>query len=275
MRIRLGPRAGAAKSKNALLSPVQARWEGGPCTLGRIIRTAACCRSFFGGNDVGINPLPAASGTVLAVAVLMLAPVPAHADYVCWTSDGTRYCYDPGDRQVPEEPSPAPVEPPYTPPPPAPSVEQPSEVPAAAVPVQPAPVLPGPAPAPAGEVSVPARPVPAPVYVPPQPNAGVLPSVEAAALVPVPAEADPVVTPSAGAAPPADAPAAAVTPASADPSLTAAPSPSAPEAANIATDQASSTASFSSLWLVIAVVGVTALAAAWAVYRRRKTASSL
>jgi len=68
---------------------MKARLEGGRWTLGRIKRTAACCRSFLGGNDVGINPLRAASDAVLAVAVVMLAPVPAHADYVCWTSDGT------------------------------------------------------------------------------------------------------------------------------------------------------------------------------------------
>jgi len=254
---------------------VEAGLEGGPFPLGRIKRTAAWCRSLLGGNDVGISPLRAAAGAVLAVAVLMWAPVPAHADYVCWTSDGTRYCYDPGDRQVPEEPSPAPVELPYTPPPPAPSAEQPAVVQPPAAPVQPAPVQPAPAPVPVREVSVPARPVPAPVYVPPQPNAGVPTSVEATALVPVAAEADPVVTASAEAAPPANAPAAAVSPASAKPSLTAAPSLSAPEAASVATEQASSTASFSSLWLVIGVVGLTALAVAWAVYRRRKTASAL
>ena len=98
---------------------------------------------------------------------MLLAPAPAHADFVCWMSDGVRYCYDPNDGRVPAEPDPAPTEPLYVPTPPAAPVEQPwiQPVPVEPSPVQhvPAPANPVPAPLP-----VPVNPVPVGVYVPPQ-----------------------------------------------------------------------------------------------------------
>jgi len=88
---------------------------------------------------LGINPLRRSAAVILmAAGAVVLVPAPAQADYVCWMSDGIRYCYDPGDRQVPEEPPPAPVvEPPYTPPAYTPPL-------AAPVPAQPAPAPPSP-----------------------------------------------------------------------------------------------------------------------------------
>jgi hypothetical protein len=98
---------------------------------------------------------------------MLLAPAPAHAEFVCWMSDGIRYCYDPNDGRVPVEPDPAPTEPLYVPTPPAAPVEQPwiQPVPVEPAPVQhvPAPANPVPAPLP-----VPVNPVPVAVYVPPQ-----------------------------------------------------------------------------------------------------------
>lgn len=109
--------AGNHKGRTALVPGRHS--EGHPWAsslTGRIGEQPQAGRS-FGETIVGTKPMRhAAAVTMLAGAVMLLAPAPAHAEYVCWMSDGIRYCYDPGDRQVPAEPAPAPaVEPSYTP----------------------------------------------------------------------------------------------------------------------------------------------------------------
>ncbi|RDV08576.1 hypothetical protein DXK94_18035 [Arthrobacter sp. RT-1] len=173
-----------------------------------------------------------------AGAAMLLAPAPAHAEFVCWMSDGIRYCYDPNDRQVPAEPEPVPVEEPtYIPTPPAASVEQPWIQP---VPAQPAPVQPVPAPVNPVPVPPPAlsNQVPVPVYVPPQP--GYVPAAEGTeAIVEAPAQAVPEVI--AVQTAPAEAGTDAIHTPSASPTAAASPSSSAPVAASVTSGQAAST----------------------------------
>ncbi|MDQ0635096.1 hypothetical protein QFZ40_003005 [Arthrobacter pascens] len=232
----------------------------------------------LGETDVGINRLWRAVGVpVLAAAALVLAPGPAHAEYVCWMSDGIKYCYDPGDRQVPDEPTPAPiVEPPYTPPEPGPPGEQPgaASAPAPAVPVEPAPVHPITAPVNEGPAPIPApvRPVPVPVYAPPQRSGYHAPAAEPpVASADARGEAAPSLAPSPPepASPVEDAQAMAAT-ASVGPTSSAATSSSASMAPKVATDQASSADSSSPLPLMTGVGFLAASAAAWFVIRHRQ-----
>jgi hypothetical protein len=98
---------------------------------------------------VKIKPLRRAAAVALfAGGAMLLAPAPAHAEFICWMSDGIRYCYDDGG--VPGAPDPVPVEAPPVTPAPVPDpvlVIQPPAKPASVQPVPaPAPVQPAPAP---------------------------------------------------------------------------------------------------------------------------------
>jgi hypothetical protein len=99
---------------------------------------------------------------MIAGSAMVLTPVPAHAEFICWMSDGVRYCYD--DGRVPGAPDPVPVEE-------LPAAPDPSPVPAP-VPVQQAPLEPPlePAPAPVPAQPVPAHANPVPVHIPPRPG---------------------------------------------------------------------------------------------------------
>jgi hypothetical protein len=217
---------------------------------------------------VRILPFRGAAGVATIAGLLMLlAPAPAHAEFVCWMSDGIRYCYDPNDGRVPVEPDPAPTEPLYVPTPPAAPVEQPwiQPVPVEPAPVQhvPAPANPVPAPLP-----VPVNPVPVAVYVPPQ-SGGYYDSAAQApvAVAEVPAEPAAEV-----AALPAEPAASEVTDAAPVPTVSASttaaaspsPSSSASGVASLAGGQASGTEPSNVPPLVLLVGGVLLAAAlAW------------
>jgi hypothetical protein len=205
---------------------------------------------------VRILPFRGAAGVATIAGLLMLlAPAPAHAEFVCWMSDGIRYCYDPNDGRVPVEPDPAPTEPLYVPTPPAAPVEQPW--------IQPVPANPVPAPLP-----VPVNPVPVGVYVPPQ-SGGYYDSAAQApvAVAEVPAEPAAEV-----AALPAEPAASEVTDAAPVPTVSASttaaaspsPSSSATGVASLAGGQASGTEPSNVPPLVLLVGGVLLAAAlAW------------
>jgi hypothetical protein len=217
-----------------------------------------------------------AVATMLPAALILLAAAPAHAEYVCWMSDGIRYCYDPNDRQLPAETPSAPVEEPtYSPTPPAPAVEQPwiQPAPAAPAPVQPVPAYPVPAPVNAGPV----QPVPVPAHAPPVSSGYHAAAVEpplATAEVPVPQAPDvPAVStdvPSTEAAAPVTA-TAEVPSGSASPTATSSPTASATAVAALASGQASSSGPLAMLPLAFGAAGVSIMcAAAWFVRRRRR-----
>jgi hypothetical protein len=209
----------------------------------------------------------AATVALMAGGAMLLAPAPAYAEYVCWMSDGIRYCYDPNDGKVPVEPEPAPVEPTYVPTPPVPTVEQPwiQPVPVQPGSVQPVPVQPAPVPA----APQPA-PVPVPVYVPPQADR----YYAAAEAAPAPAEE---VLPAEPAAAEVPAPAAVPT-ASAGPTAVTVPSPAASPSAVVtsAAGQTGSAEPFDALPVVLIAGGVIAVAAvAWLVPPVRRALLSL
>lgn len=219
----------------------------------------------FGGNIVRIMPLRRAAAVALFTgAAVLLAPAPAHAEFICWMSDGIRYCYD--DGRVPGGPDPVPVEePPFTQSPvpdPAP-VEQPPVEPAPVqpAPAQPAPVQPAPAPAPV-------NPVPVPAYAPPQSGGGHQASGPTTDIQPAAGVAEAALVealPSAEAAAPV-VDTAAVPTASASPTAAASPSSSASGSATVASGQASGTETLGALPLVLSVGGVLLTAAlAWLV----------
>jgi hypothetical protein len=212
-----------------------------------------------------------AVATTLSGALMLLAAAPAHAEYVCWMSDGIRYCYDPNDSQLPAEPPPAPVEEPtFSPTPPAPTVEQPWIQP---VPAAPAPVQPGSAPANGGPV----HPVPVPAHAPPVSSGYHAPAVGAPVITAeVPLQHVPEAPAVSTDVPPAEAsapvPATVEVPSgSASPTATASPSTSATVVAGLASGQASSAAPFATLPLAFGAAGVSIVcAAAWFVVRRRR-----
>jgi hypothetical protein len=201
---------------------------------------------------------------MIAGSAMVLTPVPAHAEFICWMSDGVRYCYD--DGRVPGAPDPVPVEE-------LPAAPDPRSVPAP-VPRQQAPLEPPPEQAPApvpvqpALAQVPAQPVPAhanpvPVHIPPRPGGnravanrpagqpGVEPASETA-----PVEAPPAAETAAPVAGTADAPvsgspAAAVSPPS---SLVSVPD-------SEATQQASSSGLLNPLPLFLAAGGAVLAAA--------------
>jgi hypothetical protein len=193
---------------------------------------------------------------MIAGSAMVLTPVPAHAEFICWMSDGVRYCYD--DGRVPGAPDPVPVEEP-------PAAPDPSPVPAP-VPVQQAPLEPPlePAPAPVPAQSVPAHANPVPVHIPPRPGenraVGNLPAGQPgvdAAIETAPVEAPPAAETAAPVAGTADAPtvsgspAAAVSPPS---SLVSVPDSEAPQ-------QASSSGLLNPLPLFLAAGGAVLAAA--------------
>jgi hypothetical protein len=201
---------------------------------------------------------------MIAGSAMVLTPVPAHAEFICWMSDGVRYCYD--DGRVPGAPDPVPVEEP-------PAAPDPSPVPAP-VPVQQAPLEPPLEPAPApGPVQpalapVPAQPVPAhanpvPVYVPPRPGenqaVGNLPAGQPgvdAAIETAPVEAPPAAETAAPVAGTADAPVSASPAAAVSP-----PSSLVPVPDSEATQQASSSGLLNPLPLFLAAGGAVLAAA--------------
>lgn len=202
---------------------------------------------------------------------MLLAPAPAHAEYVCWMSDGIRYCYDPNDGKVPVEPDPVPVEPTYVPTPPAPSVEQPwiQPVPVEPGPVQPLPAQPAPVPA-APQPALAPAPVPVPVYVPPAVDSYYVPGSEAPAPAADVSPAEPVAAEAASAA--------AVPVASASPTAATVPSPSVSPSGVVAstTGQPGSAEPFDALPVVLIAGGVLAVAAvAWLVPPVRRALLSL
>ncbi|MDQ0147355.1 LPXTG-motif cell wall-anchored protein [Pseudarthrobacter niigatensis] len=212
---------------------------------------------------------------LMAAGAVVLVPAPAQADYVCWMSDGIRYCYDPGDRQVPEEPPPAPVvEPPFTPPaytPPlaAPAPAQPAPAP---VPDQPAPVPAQPAPAPAVQAPTPVQAprVPAPGYIPPQSTGYQPPAVAEAAEV---AEASANVQ---AANEPLETPPAPEPPTPAATSVTA--TPAEPIQAAVPVEVAGAPVAGSEPFPALPVIGVALLlagAGAWFGLRRRRKAAGM
>ncbi|QOD04327.1 hypothetical protein [Pseudarthrobacter sp. BIM B-2242] len=208
---------------------------------------------------------------LMAGGAMLLAPAPAHAEYVCWMSDGIRYCYDPNDGKVPVEPDPVPVEPTYVPTPPAPSVEQPwiQPVPVEPGPVQPLPAQPAPVPAAPQPAPVPV-PMPVPVYVPPTVDGYYAPAAAAPAPAAEVAPAEPVAAEAASAA--------AVPTASASPTAATAPSPAVSPSGAVAstTGQPGSAEPFDGLPVVLVAGGVLAVAAvAWLVPPFRRALLSL
>jgi hypothetical protein len=198
---------------------------------------------------------------LMAGGAMLLAPVPAHAEYACWMSDGVRYCYDPNDGKVPVEPDPVPVEPTYVPTPPAPTVEQPwiQPVPVAPGPVQPLPAQPAPVRAAPQPAPAPA-PMPFPVSVPPLGDG----YYAQAAEVPAPTEELTSAEPEAAEV----VSTTAVPAASASPTAVTAPSPAVSPSGAVATTtgQPGSAEPFDALPVVLVVGGVLAVAAvAWLV----------
>ncbi len=207
----------------------------------------------FGGNTVRIMPLRRAAGVaVIAGAVMLLAPAPAHAEFVCWMSDGVRYCYDDQDGKVPPEPEPAPVEePPFVPAPlPAPVVQPPAR----------------PVPAPAGPVPAPAPVSATPVTVLPQQN-GYIPPANAPApaaegpAAPAPAAPRPSATKPAVPAAAKTVDTAAVPTTAASPTAAGSPPTSASVVAAAASEPASDNDAFPVLAIAVAGGGVLAAAA--------------
>lgn len=205
-----------------------------------------------------IKPFRRAMGTLLvAGAAVLLLPAPANAAYVCWMSDGIRYCYDDTDGQVPAVPDPVPVEePPFVPAPvpvpvPAP-VEQPPIEPAPAaapmVPAVPAPAIPIPA-----AVPVPVKPVPAPVYVPARSGGyNILPEeTYKTTAAEAPVEPAPEVPPTAEAGPETEPQEAVDAPVPAGSTVPASPAPSVSVTASKASEQAAAAGRFDVLPLVL------------------------
>jgi hypothetical protein len=206
----------------------------------------------------------AAAATLIAGSAVLLTP-PAHAAFICWMSDGVRYCYD--DGTGPGSPDPVPSEePPVSP------VPVPDPVPVQQLPVQPAPapvpVQPAPAqPAPAQPAPAPVNPIPVQAYRPQHgghqtfdtPGA-VRPAAEVPAepaLAEAPASADP--------APVAET--ATVPTISASPTAEPSPPPSASVTSVVASSQASGTEGFGG-WPLVLTLGGALMGAALAWFVR-------
>jgi hypothetical protein len=229
----------------------------------------------LGETTVKIKPLRRAAAVALfAGGAMLLAPAPAHAEFICWMSDGIRYCYDDGRVPGAPDPVPVPLEPPVTPDP------VPYPVPVIQPPAQPVSVQPVPAPAPVQPAPAPPATLhlaPAPVYpVPGQahaaPEYGGYQAADASAAAQtaaeMPAEAVPAETAPAEAPP--SAAAAPVVDTAAVPTVSASPTaaPSAPSSASgtviVASRRASSTETFNSLPLFLTLGGMLLAAAlAW------------
>lgn len=216
-----------------------------------------------------IKPFRRAAGIALfAGAAVLLAPAPAHAEFICWMSDDIRYCYD--DGRVPGAPDPAPVEEPPVDPAPVPDPVLVLQPPVKPAPVQPVPVQPvqpaTPQPATVQLAPAPVYPVPVQGSVPPRYGgyqaADTPPAAQPAAEVP--AEAAPAeAAPSADAAAPV-ADTAAVPTISASPTAAASPPSSASGTAIVASRQATSAETFDTLPLVLTLGGMLlATALAW------------
>ncbi|MDQ0679748.1 hypothetical protein QFZ30_003130 [Arthrobacter pascens] len=228
-----------------------------------------------------IMPLRRAAGIALLAGVaVLLAPAPAHAEFICWMSDDIRYCYD--DGQVPGAPDPVPVEEPPVDPAPVPDPVLVIERPVQPAPVQPVPVQPDqpatPQPATVQLAPAPVYPVPVQAYVPRQYGGHQAADVPPAAqpVAEVPAEAAPAeVPPSADAAAPV-ADTAAVPTISASPTAAVSPPSSASGTALVARGQATSTETLDALPLLLTLGGVLLTASlAWYVLPVRSALARL
>ena len=208
-----------------------------------------------------IKPFRRAAGiAVRAGAAVLLAPVPAHADFICWMSDGIRYCYD--DGRVPGASDPVPVEEPPADPAPVPDPVLVIQPPVQPAPVQPVPVQPDqpatPQPAVVQLAPAPVYPVPVQGYAPPRYGGyqavDTPPALQPAAEVP--AEAAPAADlPAADAAAPV-ADTAAVPTISASPTAAVSPPSSASGIAFVPSGQAASTEILDAVPLVLTLGGV-------------------